>query len=538
MNIFASIFKKLHHKICTYILSWWAYCSHNKKKFMANRRNNSSDNIVLMELNALHSAHIAYAYLSNELSDMFRAQIKAYRPYAFNSWYSAAFFYLKALLKLEEFGVYYSFGANEFFAPQLTSAQRKRAKSLSAQALSTITTKRCVENLCVEGIWIGDLLYDSFLQQKRVPTIDINSTYFREFLSETMELFVFWDDYFKLRNVVAINVSHCVYNVAIPLRIAIKKGVPAFQANATHIYRLTNEQNRAYNDFKEFPNKFLELPSGIQKRGKAIARERIERRFNGEVGVDMSYSTKSAYGDIFDRRLMRKSENKKVLVAAHCFFDSPHSYGVNLFPDFYDWFEFLGEKSNETDYDWYVKTHPDYLPETKIIIENFIRKYKKFTLLPPEASHHQLIEEGIDVALTCYGTIGFEYAALGIPVINASQCNPHIAYSFNIHPENVSSYSSWIDNIGGISWDIDRDKVHEYYFMKFIYNTENIFFKNYQEVITELGGYKGQFSPYVYKKWLDQWSEERHHEIKGAIRNFIASGDYRMEAKHTPNKKF
>ena len=65
---------------------------------------------------------------------------------------------------------------------------------------------------------------------------------------------------------------------------------------------------------------------------------------------------------------------KKILIATHCFFDSPHSYGNNLFPDFHDWLDFLGNMTEETDYDWYIKTHPDYVQGTMEIIESFIVK--------------------------------------------------------------------------------------------------------------------------------------------------------------------
>ena len=76
----------------------------------------------------------------------------------------------------------------------------------------------------------------------------------------------------------------------------------------------------------------------------------------------MRYSSKSAYGEHKDERLLKESSRIKVFIALHCFFDSPHSYGCNLFPDFYEWLDFLGKISLETDYDWYMKTHPDYLP--------------------------------------------------------------------------------------------------------------------------------------------------------------------------------
>ena len=106
----------------------------------------------------------------------------------------------------------------------------------------------------------------------------------------------------------------------------------------------------------------------------------------------MPYSTKSAYEKKYPFRLINKSNRIKVLVASHCFFDSPHSYGNNLFPDFNEWLNFLGTISLKTNYDWYIKTHPDYNPLTLEVIKKFIKKFNNFTLLPSDTSHNQIIK--------------------------------------------------------------------------------------------------------------------------------------------------
>jgi hypothetical protein len=249
----------------------------------------------------------------------------------------------------------------------------------------------------------------------------------------------------------------------------------------------------------------------------------------------MSYSSKSAYGSHQHSRLLKESNNQKILIATHCFFDSPHSYGNNLFPDFWEWLEFLGKLSEDTQYDWYIKTHPDYLPGTKEIIEQFCRKYPKFHLLPADSSHHQIIAEGLNAVLKVYGTIGFEYAALGIPVINASQNNPHVAYDFNIHPVNLDQYRELLMNISKIEIVIDRQQVFEYYYMRNIYNTQNIFLDDYDKTIKSIGGYDAQFSPIMYKAWLGSLTPTRHQAIISRLNNFINSSDFRMGNQHFQN---
>ena len=507
----------------------FSFRAHNRKFLSTGSKNDDCAPIMLMELNTMHSAHIAYAYLADDMAKSYSAQIKAYAPYALRNFKEKLAFRLKVMIGWAHFGTYKSFGTNEFLEIKLTDGQRKRAKALHDQTLPHLTSKRDVEDLHIKGVWIGDLVYDTYLMRTLKPTIDLADEEFKKFLLESLELYTFWDDYLTNHKVCGINVSHCVYNLAIPMRMVVYRDIPGFQANVTHIYRLSRNNLFAYNDFFQFRERFAELPEDVREAGIALAQRRIQRRFSGEVGVDMSYSSKSAYVTPKHPRLLRRSDKKKILIATHCFFDSPHSYGKNTFPDFYEWMHFLGKMTECTDYDWYIKTHPDFLPGTKEIIDKFIELYPKFTLLPADTSHHQIIAEGINLALTSYGTIAFEYAALGIPVINASMNNPHIAYDFNLHVPDPETYRRMLLDLDNLDFDIETRQVYEYYFMRHIYNTEDIFFEDYTKSIEEIGGYDAQFTYLVYEKWLADWSPIRHEQIVNALHGFIASGQFRLD---------
>ena len=387
--------------------------------------------------------------------------------------------------------------------------------------------------LCIEGTLIGDLIYDSHLMINKVPTLFIKDIKFQNTLRQAIGIYIFWRDYFDTHDVKAINASHCVYTTAIILRLAIQRDIPAYQINATHAYYLTKENLWAYDDFYYFPEEFKKLSRQEQRMGLTEAKKRLEKRFAGEVGVDMYYSKKSAYTRSYNNKVLSNNSKLKILVAPHCFFDSPHPYGVSLFPDYYEWLLFVGNYSEHTDYDWYIKTHPDFLPGNIPIIEEFINKYSKFTLIPADTSHHQIIEEGIDIALTVHGTIGFEYAALGVPVVNASMCNPHVRYNFNIHPKSIEEFEKILLDLPNLKLNIDINEVYEYYFMKFLNNNvENWLFNDYAGFINEIGGYAKQFGPISYKYFLKEFSAEKHHRVLYSLENFISSKDYCYQRKH------
>lgn len=509
------------------------FINHNRRCFKAAAPGGGSNGPeILFELNAYHSAQISYSYLAAALRDKYQTRLIAYSHTLGTSFWKGLLWKLSKYFPRADFAVYRSFGASGFLQPRLNSAQRARAEELTREILAQLKNKTDIESIEIDGTWIGDLVYDTYLKTFVRPTIDIEDESFRRFLLDAISLYVFWDDYFTSHDVKAVNVSHCVYVNAIPLRIAVNRGIPAYQVHATHAYCLTRANLFAYNDFFHFREQFGELSQDLQQAGLELASKRIEQRFAGKVGVDMSYSSKSAYGAHKSERLLRESDRPKVLIATHCFFDSPHSYGMNLFPDFYEWLDFLGKMTLETNYDWYIKTHPDYLAGTKEVIDSFIEKYPALQLLPADSSHHQIIAEGITVALTTYGTIGFEYAALGVPVVNASRNNPHIAYNFNLHPRSLEEYREILGDLDHIDLKIDKNEVFEYYFMKHIYNTNDWLFDDYDQMIDEVGGYKKQFTSRAYAYWIRAWTPARHAEITAALKSFIDSGDFRLGNRH------
>ena len=67
--------------------------------------------------------------------------------------------------------------------------------------------------------------------------------------------------------------------------------------------------------------------------------------------------------------------------------------------------------------------------------------------MPSKYSHHQLIEEGIDVALTCWGSIAHEYPLFNKLVVNSSINNPHINYKFSLNPKNIQVYKNILYNL-------------------------------------------------------------------------------------------
>ena len=83
------------------------------------------------------------------------------------------------------------------------------------------------------------------------------------------------------------------------------------------------------------------LDKNIVKAGILKAKTKIEDRLKGKRGYDLWWAKKSSFGKIKVKRVLSRNNKFKFLIANHSFIDSPHVYGKNLFPDFFEWLKFL-----------------------------------------------------------------------------------------------------------------------------------------------------------------------------------------------------
>ena len=138
----------------------------------------------------------------------------------------------------------------------------------------------------------------------------------------------------------------------------------------------------------------------------------------------------------------RKLPIIKVLICPHALSDAPHTRGLHLYPDFYEWLVSILKISKQTNYDWYLKLHPDlnqYWDNTEQIVKNLIKKdYGHVKYLDNKTPHSQIISEGINFVVTCAGSVSAEYAYFEIPAINSSLSNPHVDFSFSLNPVGTS----------------------------------------------------------------------------------------------------
>jgi hypothetical protein len=418
--------------------------------------------------------------------------------------------------------VYRSFGAKSQVVSRLAPAQTARVADLLEGVTPGLGSKSDLFDLRVQDIWIGNDVYQTYLRGGR-PTLDLNDPAFTELLRAGLGDLVYWTDYFDRHDVRAVVTSHDCYLPNILNKIAFQRGVPVFFPGGKNVTRASAPET-VYNYFPAYRELFARLPEHEQRTGVATARNELLRRLEGRKSADVPWIVQSAFHDRRRPRVVQESERLKVLICSHCFFDNPHMYGGLLFLDFWEWLSFLGRIAASTDYDWYLKMHPAPAADTAKVIAQIAADFPRFTMVPSDTSHHQLADEGIDWVLTAYGTVGEEYPALGVPVINAGY-NPRAAYSFNLHPRTVPEYEQILLNLPRTpAPPMVPEELHEFHYMNHYHVAEDdFFFPSYKQMVQDLAGYQ-RGGPAVYDYFLDRLTPARHRRIVEQLDAFVASG--------------
>lgn len=412
---------------------------------------------------------------------------------------------------------------------------RKRFRSKEAEqaflkAKESIRTKEDLLKLRIDnGFSIGVDIYETYLMEKQKPTAYLDDPQLYSLIHEFIVDYYFFKDYFVKNKVTALILSHGIYRYGFLSRLAARHEIPTYRAGIHFLNKLYCPDDplkeRKFVDFESYKKVFESLDPAEQKSGVELAKRQLERRFNAEVGVNMGFSTKSA----FDRstgkgRAMRESDKLKVLIASHCFFDNPFCYGWFLFSDFYDWFCFLGEMSNQTDYDWYVKTHRDYLPGNGPILEELLKKYPRLKMVDKDTSFHQLIDEGLSHVLTVYGTVGHELPYLGVTVVNAGY-NPHSGYDFTVNPKTRDEYKNILLNLPHTRIQASREDLYRFYYVHYycMGTINNLMVQDFYELEKKMGRAKESSTEY-YTEFLKTLTPEKKNEIIDKWKWFLDSG--------------
>lgn len=464
---------------------------------------------------------VALAIFLPQLSMALNSRISSYR-FVRKHWYSTLYQRL-----IFQFSFLRAIGAKR----NVLFYSEKKISPKMISLFKNVTSKRDLLQFEYLGIRIGDLIYDTYLTETKQPTLNLEDKKLLLIFADCCAITENWVELMQNKSVSAVCVSHTVYKNGIPARVCVQFGIPAYQVTLSSIYKLRRDRVLAHFDFLDYPEEFKKLSEDQKLTGVEKARERLNRRLFFGDSPELNYLPVSAYRPIRgdEPRVLEVNNKYKVLIATHDFFDSPHCNGDTLYEDFFVWLEEVAKISLKTNFDWYIKNHPFLRGNGAQVVDKILANFPHIKLIPPNTSHQQIKNEGINAVLTVYGTIGSEYAALGLTAVNACVTNPHSAYSFSLNPSSIQEFEETVISLDSIDHEIKTEEIYEYFYMHYIRLGLSWAFSETQlaNLLTEINNVAATG---IYSLYIHEAESKTIQYIRQQLRQNVLFDEYRIDA--------
>ncbi len=328
--------------------------------------------------------------------------------------------------------------------------------------------------LNIDGVYVGDLIYDSYLRFKPSPTVNIRNLYLWRIIWQAIRDIRSGTRYFaKVKPVMYLTSYSAYIQHGIATRLALQAGVSVYCFGNYQEFakKLTCQDSFQTVDAGGYKQGFLLLPDQESKIQRAESE--LLKRFSGEIDPATAYMKKSAYEETITDL---PDVAGKIVIFLHDFYDSPHIYPDLVFPDFWEWVNFTIERLEALKIPYLLKPHPNQIDISDHVIDDLRRDHPGIQLVPAQITNKQLVVDGkMACAITMYGTVAHEMAYLGAPTI-ACAGNPHVSFNFCKTAKSKKEYSRFLENYNNLDFDADdaRRESLVFYYMHNLNNPAQI----------------------------------------------------------------
>lgn len=427
---------------------------------------------------------------------------------------------------------YRALGCSSFWFPASTIPEKNIVAARLAVASAGVSTLDEAQNFCHRGVRIGDLIYDDFLARSGKGTLSVHDPHFRQHLLELTALADRVFDYLSSNQVAAV-VCPQVYRQGIIGRTANFLGIPSYEADLNRL-AMSNQATSPWSDFRNLRDIFATFSSDAKSEARKEARDALAA---GSRRVDLTNHHLEVPGgrEYSDFRAVRATNTQaKILLALHCLSDSPHVFGNWLYPDYLVWAKATIDIAVRAGHFVIVKPHP-HCPDPDLVESLVGREVKdSVTVAPADMALDQLVAQGLSLVVTAFGSIGFEAALRGVPVLCAHPNNPYQQYGFALSPATREHYETFV--VKGRASDMSQkmSELEEFYFMSRLYFPKNLFVENFEAAI-RAANFAEDPAAALRETLQRAWDERKATRVLESVQNFVQSGKNRLDPSHLPD---
>lgn len=485
-----------------------------------------SESIVLIPFDNRHDTNflLCAAYAANYWAKKTQSQIYAY--------FRVGAHYINVIDNFKR--IYQSLNVVDIVDDSLSEKQQQIVKELTKNLWSTIHTWEDWKSITVHGICFGTTIL-RHMMRSFVPPLEADDIKLLPFLEKSLGYIEFWYDFFNSNKVNLVILDDGVCWDGYIRDISITHGIPTYNSDCG-FSRMTKDFSKGGSIYPYAKFFWDKLSTEEKKKGIEWARQILLRRISG-LDKDLAsqgQNDKNTFSYSIRERVLEKNNNIKILICPHIFEEDSYQNGDFLFSNSYiSWLTHLGNLSNTTsNYDWYLKMHPNASKRDFIIIDKLLKKYPRIKKLDSNISPRQLKSEGVSLALTISGTIAYEYPLIGIEVVNAGN-NPGVAFDFAWNPKTIKEYDSLLLNAANIIPKNNNEQIFQCFAIWYLYYDWNSFHvplkfcdnRYFYMSRNQLQAIGMDFGTWKYKIYMDECTDERHEQIMKSIPDVLKKAD-------------
>ena len=235
-------------------------------------------NITLVEFNTHKPAIIGILYLIKNLQKNQNSKVVFFYP-------GIAFDYkrfVKRLINLIAFNfkqtlTFLFIGGSIKILTNFKPRDDKNVEKIFKETVSNFKDKKDLSVLKLENILVGDLFYDTYTRWNAKPTVDFKSEEFKNELYKYFKEFYKWLEIFEKDKISSLVVTHPVYNLALPLRIAQKFDIPAYIGSINFLQYFDKDRKHLWDN--KYRNSFSTLNNDEKNKALKFSKKKLEIKF-------------------------------------------------------------------------------------------------------------------------------------------------------------------------------------------------------------------------------------------------------------------
>lgn len=330
--------------------------------------------------------------------------------------------------------------------------------------------RRALLGLTIDGLPVGDLVYDTYLRTGGVATVERLDDRLGGLIADAFLRVRAYNKLFDQHKIRAVIAGHMVYNYfGILSRVAISRGVDVYLDGATNPMKIRRYSDPLMMRQHLYEASALDIDHILRtEKEEAVdfANRYATERRQGRIELGYMDNMHGPYGS--NRRMYEKQAFCRnmgwdggtpiICLMSHVMYESPHAVDGGVFYDILDWLKkTLAFADQRQDVQWLLKTHPAQENFDKTLgkntpkhhlVEDLMGPYKekKHISICPEDINTSSLVDIVDGIITQHGTAGYEFPIYGVPAVLASK-SYYANLGFAPHPINSENYFNLIDRM-------------------------------------------------------------------------------------------